>query len=203
MVRRFLGRDRPDFFKGADLERSRGLKAASSPVGVAPGPDGNMWFTDEGATAALGRVTPSLRIREFTTGLQPGAEPALISPAPDGQLWFTDEGSNAAVGRLRTGAPAALKAAPAVRGTARAGGRLSCRAAVWASWARLTPSIDTFAFDGYRWLRDGTRIPGRRSDVYAPTAADRGHRLSCTETVTYPAPFEVTAQATSTAVHAR
>ena len=32
------------------------------------GPDGNLWFADHGATGAIGRITPSGAIHEFTTG---------------------------------------------------------------------------------------------------------------------------------------
>ncbi len=43
---------------GTITEFSTGLQAsnASTPEDIAPGPDGNMWFTDRGATRAIGRV---------------------------------------------------------------------------------------------------------------------------------------------------
>ena len=77
---------------GRVTEYSRGLHAAAFPVGIAAGPDGNMWFTDEGSTPALGRITPRGRISEFSAGLVAGSEPALITAAPDGRLWFSRRG---------------------------------------------------------------------------------------------------------------
>ncbi|MGH2984844.1 MAG: hypothetical protein ACRDK5_11435, partial [Solirubrobacterales bacterium] len=41
---------------GAITEFSAGLNPDSFPVGIAPGPDGNLWFTDRGATRAIGRI---------------------------------------------------------------------------------------------------------------------------------------------------
>jgi streptogramin lyase len=38
-------------------EFSRGLLASSQPADITLGPDGRMWFSDEGATTALGTVT--------------------------------------------------------------------------------------------------------------------------------------------------
>ncbi len=33
-----------------------GLNPGSSPFGIAPGPDGNLWFGDDGSTPAIGRI---------------------------------------------------------------------------------------------------------------------------------------------------
>src|SRR6266567_817689 len=54
-------------------EFSSGLNAGSYPYGIAPGPDGNLWFTDLGGTGAVGRITPSGQITEFSAGLKPGS----------------------------------------------------------------------------------------------------------------------------------
>ncbi len=188
---------------GRISERTRGLRPGSAPVAITAGPDGDMWFTDEGTSPAVGRITPAFQIREFSAGLQSGSEPAIISAAPDGELWFSDEGTNGAVGKSHSGAPAALKTPPSIAGAPRVGHPLRCRPAVWAAWAHLRPSLTMFAFDGYRWLRDGVAIAGRHAAQYAPVGSDRGHRLSCTETATYPAPFHLTAKATSRAVIVR
>jgi streptogramin lyase len=76
-----------------------------------------MWFTDDGATPAVGRITPRGRIREFSAGLLAGSDPAFITAGPDGRMWFSDEGSTAALGTVITGVPMALAAArgPAAR----------------------------------------------------------------------------------------
>jgi len=85
---------------GRVTEFSTGLPAGSRPEWIAAGPDGNLWFTDSGATPAIARITPSGRITEFSTGLNPGAEPNGIVAGPDGNLWFTDNGHNGAIGRI-------------------------------------------------------------------------------------------------------
>jgi streptogramin lyase len=51
---------------GQITEFSVGLNPGSSPgfqdpESIAAGPDGNLWFTDHGATPAIGRITPSGR----------------------------------------------------------------------------------------------------------------------------------------------
>ena len=66
---------------------------------IAPGADGNLWFTDPGTTPAIGRITPSGQITEFTTGLNAGSYPVGIAPGVDGNLWFTDERTGA-IGRI-------------------------------------------------------------------------------------------------------
>jgi streptogramin lyase len=81
-------------------EYAAGLDAGSHPVSIARGPDGNVWFTDDGTTPAIGRVTPSGEITEFSEGLPAGSHPAQIATGPDGAVWFTDQGSEPAVGSI-------------------------------------------------------------------------------------------------------
>lgn len=183
--------------RGQISETRHGLYAGSSPVGISPGPDGNMWFTDEGATSAIGRVSPRMHVKEFKAGLENGAKPAIITAAADGRLWFSDEGSDDALGSALSGEPAAVRTRPVVSGVARIGNELRCSAAQWATWAYAKPSTKLFEYDGYRWLRNGAPIANQHSDRYRVVAADRGRQLSCRVTVTYPAPFYVTARAAS------
>ena len=72
--------------------------------GLAPGPDGNMWFADMGCIGkgrcAIGRITPKGRITAFLPGLNAGSVPFAIATGPDGNLWFTDEGRTPAIGRI-------------------------------------------------------------------------------------------------------
>ncbi|MGH9061300.1 MAG: virginiamycin B lyase family protein, partial [Acidimicrobiales bacterium] len=178
----------------------RRLPRGSSPVAVGAGPDGAVWFTDEGSSPAIGRIAANGAIREFRTGLNGGSEPAQIAPAPDGDMWFTDDGSIAAIGRVSTGAPRALTSAPAVTGSPRVGATLRCLADRWAPWAGLVPSSHRLGFDGYGWLRDGVPVPGSHGPAYHPTRSDRGRRLACRVTATYPAPFQTTAVTVSRAV---
>jgi hypothetical protein len=156
-----------------------------------------MWFTDEGSTSAVGRITPRMHIKEFKARLGDGAKPAIITAAADGALWFSDEGSNNALGFARSGAPAAVRTRPVVSGVARVGSELRCAGARWSTWAGAKPSTRLFEYDGYRWLRNGVPILNQRSDRYRVVAADRGRKLSCRVTVTYAAPFYVTARASS------
>ena len=70
-----------------------------SPEGITQGPDGALWFTENGEVSGIGRITtggtfavpfvvPSTSLAEITTG-------------PDGALWYTDPGSNQ-IGRVTT-----------------------------------------------------------------------------------------------------
>lgn len=185
---------------GLITEFSSGLPANSFPEFIAPGADGNLWFTDEGSTKAIGRISPQTgQITEFSSGLNGG--PYGIAPGADGNLWFTVEASTPAVGRVGASAPAALQAAPSGAGAGRVGSPESCQNASFATWAGASPSLTLYSFDGYRWLRDGAQIAGQTAQTYTPATADVGHRLACQVTVTYPMPFLVTpATATSTAI---
>jgi streptogramin lyase len=49
--------------------------AGSVPFAIAPGRDGDMWFTDAGRRPAIGRITPSGQITEFSQGLARGSVP--------------------------------------------------------------------------------------------------------------------------------
>jgi streptogramin lyase len=92
---------------GQITEFSAGLNAGGVPIGVAPGANGNLWFTDPGTTKAIGRITPGGTITEFSAGLNagsfPGGEGFGIAPGPDGNLWFIDAGSTKAIGRITPG----------------------------------------------------------------------------------------------------
>jgi virginiamycin B lyase len=56
-------------------------------VGIAAGPDGNVWVTEAGAHS-IGRVTTAGAVHEYALPSKKG-EPALIAPGPGGTLWFT------------------------------------------------------------------------------------------------------------------
>ncbi|MFI5008966.1 MAG: hypothetical protein ACHQDY_01680 [Solirubrobacterales bacterium] len=62
--------------------------AASELGGIAPGPDGNLWFTEVGGNK-IGRITPGGVIAEFPIPT-PNSRPEWIAPGPDGNLWFTE-----------------------------------------------------------------------------------------------------------------
>ena len=74
--------------------------AESSPLGIALGADGNLWFV-EVSGSRFGRITPAGAITDFSTGsgISAGAEPWGIAAADDGGLWFTEQVGNR-VGRI-------------------------------------------------------------------------------------------------------
>jgi virginiamycin B lyase len=55
------------------------------PLGIATGPDGNVWFTMVGG--GIGRVTPIGAISEFPIT---GVSPQGIAPGADGQIYFSE-----------------------------------------------------------------------------------------------------------------
>ncbi len=68
--------------------------AAGRPAHIVAGPDGNLWFTDQGAdpgtgSGKIGRITPGGVIKEFALPTH-DALPADITVGPDGNLWFTE-----------------------------------------------------------------------------------------------------------------
>jgi streptogramin lyase len=66
------------------------LPEGSEPRSIAPGADGNVWFTDE-ATNKVGKITPQGKISEYA--LPPGSSPYGIAAGSDGNMWFTDAGT--------------------------------------------------------------------------------------------------------------
>ena len=66
--------------------------AANKPQWIAPGADGNMWFTESPGNA-VARITPAGVVTEFPvpTAL---ANPQGITGASDGNLWFTEFGAS-------------------------------------------------------------------------------------------------------------
>lgn len=77
-----------------------GLDRRSAPGDMVLGPDGNLWFADNGKQAAIGRVTPQGQITEFRTGLGPKSKPGDVVVGPDGNVWFTDSGATPAIGKV-------------------------------------------------------------------------------------------------------
>jgi len=73
-------------------------------AGIAVGPDGNLWFTEdigyqnEISDSKIGRITPGGTITEFPLPTA-NSGPQGITPGPDGNLWFTESVSNM-IGRI-------------------------------------------------------------------------------------------------------
>ncbi len=75
------------------------------------GPDGDVWFTaglpglklisKEGEPSAIGRITPSGQVTEFSVGLESKALLGKIVTGPDGNLWFVNSAEpHFAIGRI-------------------------------------------------------------------------------------------------------
>ncbi len=71
----------------------------SFPEGITTGPDGALWFTNNG-TNTIGRITTSGAVSNFADP-SVDASPTAITTGPDGDLWFTNSGSNS-IGRMTT-----------------------------------------------------------------------------------------------------
>lgn len=68
---------------------------------IAKGPDGNMWFTDQGRKS-IGKITPAGVAKLFA--LPSAFTPVGIVTGPDGKVWFSAvNGSAAEVGNVTTG----------------------------------------------------------------------------------------------------
>jgi virginiamycin B lyase len=66
--------------------------SAAGPVGITPGPDGNLWFTESGGNK-VSKITTGGNITEYGLG-STVYDPQWITTGPDGNLWV-DEPSQA------------------------------------------------------------------------------------------------------------
>ena len=67
---------------------------AGSAYQIIPGPDGNLWFTENDPVSnSIGKITPSGQMTEFKLPTNPdfGGNPNGIVVGPDGNLWFTEQ----------------------------------------------------------------------------------------------------------------
>jgi streptogramin lyase len=79
-------------------EFTTGLNIDNVPVDIASGPDGNLWFTEQGLFPGIGRITTAGTITEYPVALL--QEPGEIAAGPDGGLWFTERGLVEQIGRI-------------------------------------------------------------------------------------------------------
>jgi virginiamycin B lyase len=73
--------------------------AGIAPRALAPGADGNLWCTADGANPAVVRIGVDGATTTFA--LPPGSQPAGIIAGADGALWFTDPGRDR-IGQITT-----------------------------------------------------------------------------------------------------
>ena len=72
----------------------------SRPFEITPGPDGNLWFTEELGNK-IGRITQAGVVTEFSVPTA-DARPSGITAGPDGNIWFTEYATNK-IGRVNLG----------------------------------------------------------------------------------------------------
>src|SRR5438094_930143 len=73
--------------------------AKAWPSNIAPGSDGNLWFTEYNGNK-IGRITTSGAISEFPIPTV-DTDPAGITTGPDKAMWFTEASGNK-IGRITT-----------------------------------------------------------------------------------------------------
>jgi len=73
---------------GVGITEFRLATGNSGPTGIVAGPDGALWFTEEGVSK-IGRISTTGSITEYPT-LHANGVPAGIAVGPDGALWFTE-----------------------------------------------------------------------------------------------------------------
>ena len=83
---------------GVVTEFSSALTAGNAPASITAGPDGNLWFTEQGLLAGVARITPTGAITEFPTALL--QTPGDIVTGSDGGVWFTETGAKNAIARI-------------------------------------------------------------------------------------------------------
>jgi streptogramin lyase len=71
--------------------------ATANPSGIAAGPDGNLWFTEQSGNK-IGQMTPNGGFAEFLIP-SANAAPFAIAAGSDGNLWFTEAGTDK-IGRI-------------------------------------------------------------------------------------------------------
>ncbi len=85
-------------FKEFTIASSGGM-AGNNAIDITSGPDGNLWFTERGASPGIGMMTLADKITEYPIA---GGSPARITPGPVPKtLVFTDPGTNS-IGQITT-----------------------------------------------------------------------------------------------------
>jgi streptogramin lyase len=142
-----VGRPAPGAPLGEVAEFNAGLGAGASPAAITPAADGNLWFSDRGSPARVGRITPDGTITEFTGGLNPGASPRVIAQGPNGALYVADGGTHPGIATI--GLDGAITESALTPGSSPDGVVTGPDNAVWFTDRGLTaPAIGRIAPDG-------------------------------------------------------
>jgi virginiamycin B lyase len=99
----------------------------ANPLGIAPGPDGNMWFAESGA-CQLGKITSGGQITEYpvSAGVD-GCSFSDVAVGPDGVLWATDASARV----VRFGGPGETTSYPTPYGNPAGSLQLGPDGALW------------------------------------------------------------------------
>jgi streptogramin lyase len=157
------------------------LPASSEPWSIANGPDGNLWFVDQG-TGKIGKITPAGQVTEYP--LPSGSWPDGIAEGADGNMWFIDA-TRFTIGKITmsgaiteyklpegTGNPYSIARGPDgnmwYTGSAGKIGKVTPSGAItpYALPAQTTPSRIVAGPDGNMWYTNsdcGISSPGRCS----------------------------------------
>jgi len=80
-------------------EFSTGLTLTNAPADITSGPDGKLWFTEQGLLPGVGSLDPATGdTTETSTGLL--NVPGDIASGADGGVWFTIAGANESIARI-------------------------------------------------------------------------------------------------------
>jgi virginiamycin B lyase len=73
-------------------------------LGIATGPDGAIWFTEEDNTGGVARLNPDGSVSELragvTNGFTAGRRPQAMTTGSDGRLWFAEDGAPGGLARV-------------------------------------------------------------------------------------------------------
>jgi streptogramin lyase len=72
-----------------------GIPAESKPWDIAQGPNGTLWFTDQGSNE-IGSITTAGAVKEYSLPLKTVIGPRGITEGPEGNMWF----ANGRVGKI-------------------------------------------------------------------------------------------------------
>jgi streptogramin lyase len=92
----------PDFASAVTIAEFPLPLPFSVPAGIAAGPDGNVWFTEQSGNN-IGQITPTGFITEFEVPPNPTVfdVPLGITNGPNGNLWFTESFASS-IGQITT-----------------------------------------------------------------------------------------------------
>ena len=159
--------------------------ATSQPTSITQGPNSSLFIGDFSGDSIVRFVVPGVKsapvITQFTI---PSADsvPTSLAAGADGSVWLTNVvnvprgAGTLQAGRVGTGVGPLLTTT--VNGTPKAGSALTCKYLGAGGWEPATVR--------YQWLRGGTAISGQTAKKFTPRASDKGAKITCRVSATYP-----------------